>query len=898
MRIVPPWTHCQRVRVMGQVVDASSASLTINGNPTPLARFQANRYWFNTEIMLLEGSNAIPFIVWDEFNNTRVDLLTLEYRRPARFAALTPHFSQSGLVGADPFPPTRLVARKTAVLSVNLEVLTADFRDTSVDRAELVLTAAGSTHVLDGKLAGWDGALITPPPEGIANGTAVYFIIDGSRLPPGTPVDLVLRLYACGSQVHQEPLANGWTFRETPPLTLVLQPQHRSLDATHTRALLSVLDHFARVYPVADGVAELDSAGPGGLRVHLMPPLSYRDHLDPDDTTPAGDYSQGFLLHDHRVGFGPGPDGIIGTNAMGISDDLSQSEFWLGEYLVMNFTFAEDANRNSTFDPLELTRVAAPPGGGPTPVFQRVQNWTTFAANGAENLRLSWNRERSFLSSRQAAHKCAVLTFRQNRNCETRGCLAGNAAAPWASHDPLGTPFLPHEITHTLGIRGDYTSACTIVGIAVDLLNRRQIPQPADLMCASVGGGPTNHFLRPTDYNILFDQFLPTGGRPGMESPRGGGEVDGQGASEFFVLVGSLTAGGSVDVSESFLTADVLPTAGTSDKTYTIAFLSALGELLAETALPVTFQTLHIDEPFERVPLSIVRAFPAGAVKVQIRKDGVPLAVWLRSPHAPNVLAVTASPYPNPDSTETVAVQWNATDDDGDPLTFSLSYAAGTNKPFVPIEGGLRTNKLLLATADVPGGAAARFKVVASDGFNTGEALSNPVSLQPAPPVAAILFPGDQAVLDPREEIQFRGAGLDAEDGALADAALNWYLLETTGPKWLGQGRRLAAPGLPPGTHRLRLVASDSDGLSGKAEMEFTVTAGGRPALAIRLLGGGLVELAWPTTAAGYVLETTDSLAPLIHWRPVTASTVEKQDRFTITDELPVESAFYRLRQP
>jgi hypothetical protein len=127
---------------------------------------------------------------------------------------------------------------------------------------------------------------------------------------------------------------------------------------------------------------------------------------------------------------------------------------------------------------------------------------------------------------------------------------------------------------------------------------------------------------------------------------------------------------------------------------------------------------------------------------------------------------------------------------------------------------------------------------------------------------------------------------------------LSWYLLETTGPKWLGQGRRLAAPGLPPGTHRLRLVASDSDGLSGKAEMEFTVTAGGWPALAIRLLGGGLVELAWPTTAAGYVLETTDSLAPLIHWRPVTASTVEKQVQFTVTDELPVESAFYRLRQP
>jgi hypothetical protein len=105
------------------------------------------------------------------------------------------------------------------------------------------------------------------------------------------------------------------------------------------------------------------------------------------------------------------------------------------------------------------------------------------------------------------------------------------------------------------------------------------------------------------------------------------------------------------------------------------------------------------------------------------------------------------------------------------------------------------------------GGSDTRFRVVATDGVNTGfrrDAADQHTdgrqrsSLNPAPDIVA---PGDLLVL--------QGTATDMEDGGLPDEALHWSSDKQGG---LGIGPSVALNVLTPGTHIITLSVNDSQG--------------------------------------------------------------------------------------
>ncbi len=68
------------------------------------------------------------------------------------------------------------------------------------------------------------------------------------------------------------------------------------------------------------------------------------------------------------------------------------------------------------------------------------------------------------------------------------------------------------------------------------------------------------------------------------------------------------------------------------------------------------------------------------------------------------------------------------------------------------------------------------------------------------------------------------------------------------------------------------------------------------PVMAVSPVGSGWMEIAWPTNAVGYTLESTANL-PATLWNPVTNSVVISGDLFTVQLETTGSQQMYRLRK-
>jgi hypothetical protein len=298
---------------------------------------------------------------------------------------------------------------------------------------------------------------------------------------------------------------------------MLLVPQHVPLDKVYTRALIQVLYDTGRMCPVPDGIASLDSDNPGGIRYAVLAPVSYQGHTDPADNSVLGTsvtYDEGFLLHDHDIMDGatiPCP----------------------GEVLPLNFTFAEDENRNGMFDAQETARLMPPPGGGTRPIEQRMNNWDTFARQTAESLRLAWNKNHSHASRRAIVIVTSSLRNRADTTAQNRTGWEGNAGggqtAFWACIDIGESSSIPHETGHTFGFAftaNSHTNGlpagsppatpvppCEFPGEAINLLTRQIVnPNSAPALMCSWVSRASNLFLSTAEYNALFDRLVSMGG--------------------------------------------------------------------------------------------------------------------------------------------------------------------------------------------------------------------------------------------------------------------------------------------------------------------------------------------------------------------------------------------------
>lgn len=191
------------------------------------------------------------------------------------------------------------------------------------------------------------------------------------------------------------------------------------------------------------------------------------------------------------------------------------------------------------------------------------------------------------------------------------------------------------------------------------------------------------------------------------------------------------------------------------------------------------------------------------------------------SPHIPQV-EIT---YPNSGELlkEMETLTWTASDEDGDSLVFEVLYSRDGGSSWKAIATGLKDKIFDWDVSNEAGGAQGLIRVLASDGANTGEDISDAMfAIEEKVPEISILSPLQEEGFFRNRTIIFEGAGYDPEDGPLPDSAFSW-VSDTDGA--LAEGYHISVDNLSPGAHIITLSAKDSDGNLATDWIAITVNA-------------------------------------------------------------------------
>ena len=165
-------------------------------------------------------------------------------------------------------------------------------------------------------------------------------------------------------------------------------------------------------------------------------------------------------------------------------------------------------------------------------------------------------------------------------------------------------------------------------------------------------------------------------------------------------------------------------------------------------------------------------------------------------------MLVTLSPSPSNTATTTAP--------DGIPSSPIIPVTSAANIP---------SRSPISATCPAAPANAALIRVLASDGYNTTIATSQPFTVNNRKPTPYIVNPVADQSYPAGESITLRGGATDAEDGGLSGTSLVWQV----DGNMAGNGTDVTVAGLATGPHTATLTATDSTANNALASVNFTV---------------------------------------------------------------------------
>lgn len=158
---------------------------------------------------------------------------------------------------------------------------------------------------------------------------------------------------------------------------------------------------------------------------------------------------------------------------------------------------------------------------------------------------------------------------------------------------------------------------------------------------------------------------------------------------------------------------------------YAFEYRAGDGSLLDSLPFDLSFDLEGI--ALEQTPFVFTIPYIPSTAQIVITHNGVPMAIKTVSANPPQVtLAAPADsgPFSGP-----VAIQWSGADADNDALSYTLLYSSNGGLSWEPVAGGLEATAYTWDTTGLPDGEQYVIKIIATDGFNTGEEQSTLFSL-------------------------------------------------------------------------------------------------------------------------------------------------------------------------
>lgn len=214
---------------------------------------------------------------------------------------------------------------------------------------------------------------------------------------------------------------------------------------------------------------------------------------------------------------------------------------------------------------------------------------------------------------------------------------------------------------------------------------------------------------------------------------------------EYYSLNQTLSIRGMVNLSDSSINLKpfvILPysvlTTQPDYSHFVVDLLDVRGRVLAHYPVDLIVSTAKVEEWKNIAYISETVPYSPCTTKITLNKDDQELVSQVVSPNAPEIKFINVSDSNgNPNlifpRTSNISVEWKAQDlDKDDHITYLLLYSnnGGQSWPLTIAED-LKENSLTLNASSLPGNSAnlSLFRVIATDGVNTGILDSSPFSI-------------------------------------------------------------------------------------------------------------------------------------------------------------------------
>lgn len=614
-------------------------------------------------------------------------------------------------------------------------------------------------------------------------GDGWYFLLPANWISAGT---ITIRLDIDGRQIHTDPdrsnnsLSTTVTFQSKPPICVWTVPVRTNTPqpSTNDPNFWSMVDHFKRRWPAPDVWIYRDTSPVEELEVSWWGPFPYPSY---------GPYEL--------------EDGWSITNGPPDRDKVILS-LWARALLSFNPQACDNQGA-----PVHFMGMVHPEAnnGGASGYASTISNqsWVQLPDHTPNPVPPGWNmlREGSVMAQ-ELAHNYG----RKHINC-------GNP-----SDVDTNYPYPPCQIANT-GAESYY---------GFDVTTRQPIrpDQTADFMTYA-----NRSWVSDYTWRALMNSFVTAKPPPTAPVAAAGnsvfvtGLVDQENSRGAFGTVLVLPAESVPPATRQALHDSAATINSNPAVAYRLRLLDGAGTVLVERPLILT----TLDDHYDGASAVFNDLFPAPAgdvASIQLLADSTVIATIQPGATAP----VVSIEQPTSGTTidDSMQIQWRASDaDPQDRLLFTVqySYNGGTQWHTLISDYPSTPAGVYTLTLDDLGGIAgsslngARIRVLASDGYHTSIATSQPFTVVNRPPEPAIIVPTTNQIFAAGEAIVLRGQATDPEDGGLANSALAWSIDGSAS----GNGSDLSVAGLAPGTHTAVLNATDSASKNASARTSFRI---------------------------------------------------------------------------
>jgi len=381
-----------------------------------------------------------------------------------------------------------------------------------------------------------------------------------------------------------------------------------------------------------------------------------------------------------------------------------------------------------------------------------------------------------------------------------------------------------HEVGHNFGLV-HLPDPTTIGEVGFDIVDRKTVPSSKlDYMVPKKLTDEA--WVRPATWEAIYDALDPatfTVAAAASSPQNGGAPLGAQTGGTLLYVSGLIHPDGTGELFPAVeLPVGASATPSDPKGTHRISFVSAQGQVLGFLLFTPSALVPETEGGQGAAVFDLTVDMLDGTARLALEEvaTAAVLDSLTFSANAPSVQVQ----FPNGGETLAGAqtFSWQASDLDGDALTFTVLYSADGGATWEVLATGTTHTSLQVDTDGIPGSGSALLRVLASDGLRTGSDTSDSTFVVPnKPPNVFILSPEDGSEFQPGDVISFSALSLDLEQvGPWPDSAAKW---SSDRDGSLGEGFTLLTNELSNGWHTITLAVTDSDGQKGSASVRIFV---------------------------------------------------------------------------